>query len=382
GLVVAQFAISIFLIIGIITVNRQLRYIQNKSLGFDKEQVLILQLPNRAANDKIEVLKNELLSYTDITSVGASSNVPGERIPFLSVRVPGDDDQRIEQTEDGEDDSFAMRTWSAGIDIVDALGLEIVEGRDFSKEFETDPQSAFLINEAAVKEFELENPIGHNFEYLWGLDEPKKGKIVGVVKDFHYASLHHEVEPLVIHIFPQYVRYLLVKMKTNDVQRTVREVEKVWSANIPYLPMDYSFLDTSYDNLYKKEMNTGAILGIFTILAIIIAVLGLFGLAAYITEQRTKEIGVRKVLGASIINIIGKLSKEFILLVAIANILAWIPAIIFLRDWLDTFAFRTNLSIWVFVVSAFLSITITVITVSTKAWKSARANPVDALKFE
>ena len=382
GLVVAQFTISIFLIIGIITVNQQLNYIQHKNLGFSKEQVLVIQLPNRAIHEKVEVMKNEMLIHSDITFVDASSNIPGERIPFLSVRIPGEDDQRVEETENDEDDSFAMRTWSAGIDFVDVLGLDVIEGRGFSRDFETDATSAFLINEAAVKDFDLENPVGHRFEYLWGLEEPKRGKIIGVVKDFHYASLHHEVEPLVIHVYPQYHRYLLVKMKTNNIKRSLKKVEEVWNAHITYLPIDYAFLDTRYDNLYKKEQNTGAILGIFTILAIIIAVLGLFGLASYITEQRTKEIGIRKVLGASALSIIGKLSWEFILLVIFANVIAWIPAILFLRNWLDTFAFRTSMSVWVFIISAFFSITIAILTVSSKAFKSARRNPVEALKFE
>ncbi len=382
GLVVAQFTISIFLIIGILTVNKQLSYIQNKNLGFDKEQVLVLRLPDRAAQAKVEVMKNELLQHSDIKSVVVASNVPGERIPFLSVRVPGDESERREQTEENADDAFTMRTWSVGYDFLETLGLELADGRDFSKNYGTDEQSAFIINEAAVASLGLDNPVGHDFEYLYGLPEPKRGKIIGVVKDFHYASLHHEVEPLVIHFNDHYLRYLLVKLNTGSVQKTMAGITEVWADHIPYLPIDSFFLDASYDNLYRKEMNTGTILGIFTVMAIIIAVLGLFGLASYITEQRTKEIGIRKVLGATIPGIIQNLSREFVILVALANVLAWVPAFLFMNDWLNTFRFRTEISIWIFVISAVISISIAVFTVSAKAFNSASANPVKALRAD
>ncbi len=382
GLVLAQFTISIFLIIGILTVNKQLRYIQNKNLGFDKEQVLVLHLPDRSAKNKIEVMKNELLQNSGISSVAAASDVPGERIPFFTVRVPGNNSERHEQTEENADDSFTMRTWSVGYDFVKTLGLELVDGRAFSKDYGTDEQNAFIVNEAAVRELNLKPAVGHDFEYLYNMPEPKRGKIIGVVRDFHFASLHHEVEPVVIHIFPHYVRYLLVKLNTSQIQKTMADIEAVWNDHIPYLPIDSFFLDASYDNLYRKEMNTGTILGIFTILAIIIAVLGLFGLASYITEQRTKEIGIRKVLGASIPGIISNLSREFVILIAMANLLAWIPAFLFLNDWLDTFRFRTSISIWIFVISALISLLIAVFTVSAKAYSSARANPVKSLRAD
>jgi len=381
GLVVAQFAISIFLIIGVLTVNRQLNYIQTKKLGFDKNQVLVIQIPDIYASRKIEVLKNELVQNPGIISASASSDIPGQRVPFLAVRIPGDEEQNKEQAE-GDDGAISIRTWSAGFDFARTLGLEFAEGRDFSKDFVTDPDAAFIVNEAAVSELKIKNPVGHDFEYVYNVKVPKKGKIIGVVKDFNYASLHSPVEPVMIHIYPPYYRYLLVKISPINVRETVAGIEKAWRAEIPQIPIDYFFLDASYDNLYRKEMNTGSILGLFTILAIIIAGLGLFGLASFITEQRTKEIGIRKVLGASIMQIVSKLSVEFVVLVAIANLIAWVPAYYFLTDWLETFAFRTNLSPLIFVVSALLSLLLAFSTVSTKALGTARANPVDSLKYE
>ena len=382
GLVFAQFAISIFLIIGILSVNKQLQYIQNKKLGFDKEQVVVLEMPDRAAQAKMEVMKNELLKNKDIISVATTSNVPGERIPFLTVRIPGNENGGNNQAENEGDGAFTMRTWSAGFDFVETLGLEMQNGRSFSKDFGTDEQQAFIINETAVRELELENPVGHTFEYLYGLPEPKRGKIVGVVSDFHYASLHHEVEPLVIHIHPHYMRYLVVKVKTGDLRSTMAGIEATWNDHIPYLPINSRFLETSYDNLYRKEMSTGTILSVFTLLAIIIAVLGLFGLASFVTGQRTKEIGIRKVLGASLPGIIGNLSREFIILIALANLAAWVPAFLFIQNWLNGFSFRTNISIWIFAASAIISMLIAISTVGAKAWASVRANPVEALRAD
>lgn len=382
GLVLAQFTISIFLIIGILTVNKQLQYIQDKKLGFNKEQILVVQLPDRSSRQKIDVLKNELLKNSDIISVAATSNIPGERIPFLTVRIPDDDQEQMEGAAENEDDSFTMRTWSSGYDFLKTLGVEISGGRDFSKEYGTDEQSGFIVNETAVRELEIENPIGQDFEYLYGLPEPKRGKIIGVVKDFHYASLHHAVEPLLIHFNSHYLRYLLIKMNTVRTQETVAGIGEIWHDHVPYLPLDSFFLDASYDNLYRKEMNTGTILGIFTLLAIIIAVLGLFGLASYITEQRTKEIGIRKVLGASVPGIIKNLSREFVILIALANLLAWIPAFLFLNDWLNGFQFRISMSVWIFVLAGIVSMSIAILTITAKALRSAMSNPVTALRTE
>ena len=382
ALVIIQFAISVFLIISILTIKKQLNFIQNKKPGFDKEQVMVIQIPDRAALEKVEVMKNELLAHADIINVATSSNVPGERIPFLTVRIPGDEAQNMEGSEEDDDGVFGMRTWSVGFGLVETLRFKISEGRSFSEEYATDEEAAFLINEAAVRELELDQPVGHDFEYLYGLPEPKKGKIVGVLKDFHYASLHHEVEPLLVHIFPMFVRYVVVKLNTCNTKETVAMVRNTWGRHIPSVPMDYHFLDTSYDNLYREELNTGTIITLFTILAVIIAALGLFGLASYITEQRTKEIGIRKVLGASVLSIVGKLSKEFIVLVSIANVIAWFPAWYFLTNWLETFAYSTNPDFLVFVWSALLSLLIAVVTVMVKALKTATSNPVDALKYE
>jgi putative ABC transport system permease protein len=382
GLVVAQFSISIFLIIGVLSVNRQLNFIQKKNLGFDKNQVLVIQLSDKSAFEKLEVLKNELLQNTGVISAAGSSDIPGKRVPFLAVRLPGEEKKVNTKTENDEDQPMSMRTWSAGFDLVKTLGLEIAEGRDFSKESGTDPDAAFLLNEAAVRELEIKNPVGHDFEYVYNVKVPKSGKIIGVVKDFNYASLHSKVEPLMIHLYPPYFRYLLVKIKSGNTRETLSEIDQLWTRHIPGIPLDYFFLDSAYDDLYRTEMNTGSILGLFTILAMIIAGLGLFGLASFITEQRTREIGIRRVLGASVVQIISKLTREFVILVAIANVIAWIPAYYFIDNWLNSFAYRSSVSPWIFIVSTVLSLLLAFLTVSTKAFATARVNPVTSLKYE
>ena len=381
GLVIFQFAISALLIIGSITVYKQLIFIQEKNLGFDKEQVMVIPLSGRDVRANVEVLKNDFLTIPEILSASASSVIPGQRIHFLTVRIPDIAENNLEENEEG-DDAIGMRVMNADIDVVETFGLEIVDGRPFSRDFVSDPEKAFLLNEAAVREFELEDPVGKRFEYLYNLPEPKAEHIVGIVKDFHYASLHTEVEPLMIHVFPAYYRYLSVKMKTDNVQKIVETVEEKWKKVSSDIPFDYFFLDASYDNLYKSEMNMGKIVTYFTALAILIACLGLFGLASYITEQRTKEIGIRKVLGASMGSIMKALSKEFVVLVIIANIIAWVPAWYFLDNWLDSFAFRTNINLFVFGITALVSLFIALFTVSSLAWKTANANPVEALKYE
>ncbi len=380
GLVVFQFSISVLLIIGAITVYTQLRYIQTKDLGFNKEQVVVLNLTNTIRPEQIKSLKNEFRKEPSIVSATSSSVIPGERVHMLSVRFPDLREQNIEGNE--EEDIIGMRVINADVDVVETFGLEIVEGRNFSEEYGTDEQSAFLINEAGVKAFQLENPVGTRFEYLYGLRVPKSGNIVGVLKDFHYASLHSDIEPVIVQIMPQYNRYMSVRINPGDIKETLAKIENSWEAVFPNLPIDFFFLDTSYDNMYKTEMSMGTIITYFTILAIIIACLGLFGLASYITEQKTKEVGIRKVLGASIISIINSISKEFLVLIVIANIIAYLPAYYFLDNWLSDFAYRVNINLGVFLITSVLSILIAVLTVSSQAMKTARMNPVDTLKYE
>ncbi len=381
GLVILQFAISVILIIGSFTVYRQLVFIQQKKLGFNKDNVILVKTTGIQEQDKIDVIKKQLKQSSFVEEVAATSVIPGERAPFLTVRIPDMPREENQGNEEGED-AFGMRVMAADEDVMKAFGYELSSGRGFSREYGTDPNEAFLLNEAAVKEFKLENPVGARFEYLYGLQEPKRGKIVGVVKDFHYASLHSAVEPLMIHIMPVYYRYLAIRTNSGDVGKVVNSIEQEWYANFPDLPFEYFFLDNYYNNLYKSELNLKTVITYFTMLAIVIACLGLFGLAAYITELRTKEIGIRKVLGASYGSIVYSLSREFLILVIIANILAWIPAYYFLENWLDAYAFRISIGLGIFILTGIASLLIAVLTVGMQALKAAVISPAIALKYE
>jgi len=378
GLVILQFAISVVLIIGAVTVYRQLVFIQNKKLGFDKEQVVLLKTSGIHNREKLVTFKNQIKQLASVETAAATSIIPGERAPFLTVRIPG-----LEQEQGNEgDDAMNMRVMSADEDMLATFGFKISAGRTFSEEFGTDPEQAFIVNQAAVEAYDLGNPVGARFEYLYGLEEPKAGKIVGVVEDFHYASLHADVEPLMIHIMPPFYRYLAVRLSGENQLKTISTIEEKWHADFSSQPFDYFFLDSFYDNLYKSEMNLKTVITYFTFLAIFIACLGLFGLAAYITELRTKEIGIRKVLGASFGSIVFSLSKEFIVLVIIANMLAWLPAWYYLDNWLNTFAFHITLGVGVFVVTTLVSLLIAFFTVGAQSTKAAFINPSQALKYE
>jgi putative ABC transport system permease protein len=378
GLVILQFAISVILIIGAVTVYRQLVFIQNKKPGFDKEQVVLLKTSGIQNREKLVMFKNQIKQLASVESAAGTSIIPGERAPFLTVRIPG-----LEQEQGNEgDDAMNMRVMSADVDMLETFGFKIADGRTFSEKFGTDSEQAFIVNQAAVEAYELENPVGSRFEYLYGLEEPKAGKIIGVVEDFHYASLHAEVEPLMIHIMSPFYRYLAVRLSGENQLKIISDIEEMWHADFSSQPFDYFFLDSFYDNLYKSEMNLKTVITYFTFLAIFIAFLGLFGLAAYITELRTKEIGIRKVLGASIGAIVYSLSKEFIILVVIANVMAWLPAWYFLDNWLSTFAFRVSMGVGVFVVTTLLSLIIAFLTVGAQSTRAAVINPSQALKYE
>jgi len=381
GLVVFQFALSILLIIGVISVYKQLQYIQNKSLGFNKSQVVVIPYAGSMDHDKIEVFKNEIALNPEVISASGTNSIPGVRIHMLPFRFPDLAEENPEQFEEG-DDYVGMRSLSSDMDIFKTFGLEIIDGKEFSSFSPTEAEKAFILNEAAVKELELENPVGKRIDYIWGLEEPLHGNIVGVVRDFHYASLHTEVEPLVIMVNTPYNRYLSIRLQSENIAGIMPKLEQSWFNTFPNTPFEHFFLEAAYDNLYKTEMNMASIISFFTFLAIFIACLGLFGLASYITEQRTKEIGIRKVLGASITKIIKTFSKEFVVLVIVANVIAWFPAWYFLNDWLDGFTFRTGLSWWLFVAAGIISLLIALLIVGLQSYRAGRMNPVQAIKAE
>jgi putative ABC transport system permease protein len=272
-------------------------------------------------------------------------------------------------------------------DYIKTLGLDLISGRDFSKEMKTDKDHAFIINETAVKELGLGTPqkaIGETL--LWPTweksDSMKKGQIIGVVKDFHFKSLYDKVEPAVLQIYPNAYSKVAVKVKTAGIQNSLAHVKSVWNKFSPNYPLEYRFLDDSYVTMYKAEDKLKDLLSIFTAVTILVACLGLFGLAAYAAERRRKEIGIRKVLGATVQGVVMLLSKDFVKLVLISLLVASPVAWYFLNKWLEDFAYRINIGWWVFMAAGIIAVFIAVVTVSFQAIKAAVANPVKSLRTE
>lgn len=280
----------------------------------------------------------------------------------------------------GEDDQILLlNSLFVDYNFIEMLGLEVLEGRNFSKDFITDAQDAFILNEAALKRFGWESTVGKKIEYM----HFKTGTVIGVVKDFHYRSLHQKIEPVVISLIPsnQYIREISVKIKPDDLKSTLAFLKNKWQS-FNDRPFEYFFLDENFDRLHKADEKLGLIIRHFTTLAIFITCLGLFGLALFTTEQRTKEIGIRKVLGASVSGVVMLLTGEFTRWIILANIIAWPIAYYAIGYWLQGFAYHINMSPWTFLFAAILALFIAVMTVSYQAIKAAMANPADSLNYE
>ena len=367
-LVVFQFVVSIALIASTFVVHKQLDYMRNKDLGFQKEQIVIIPIHGGGLNLNYESVKNELMRHPNILSACATLRIPGTGFGSRPIRPEGA----------AENESIHVSDHWVDHDFIDTYGLKIVDGRDFSRDYETDAAEAFLLNEAAVQKLGWDSAVGKRL--VW--NNAKHGAVIGVVEDFHYRSLHNAINPLVIHIQPRGYLYISVRIKTEDVQQTLDFIRGQWQRFNSTYPFDYFFLDDHFDQLYKGEERLGKLFESFAFLAIFIACLGLFGLAAFSGEQRTREIGIRKVLGATVPNIVLLLSKEFLTLVLISNIVAWPIAFYAMNRWLRSFAYRIDLGVGSFVLATILALIIAVITVSYQAVKAALANPIDSIRYE
>jgi putative ABC transport system permease protein len=375
SLVVIQFMISIFLIIGTFIVYNQLHFMRETDLGFNKENVVLISFHGSAQDmdNKYLALKNEFSKNSQVISVAGANMVPG---------LHNKEQQGIRLKDMQPDEMIMARFISIDYEYVQTLGLEIKQGRNFSEAFSTDASSSIIINEKAAKSFNLADPVGYEIILPSRTGEIRLLKVIGVVKDFHIESLHNNIEPILLYINPNRFYTIALRIQPTNTQQTIQYLESVWKKLIPGQSFNYTFLDDTYNMLYNSEEKAGQMVTIFSFLAIYIACMGLFGLAAFTAEQRTKEIGVRKVLGASVSNIVQLLSKEFVKWVILANIIAWPLAWFVLNKWLENFAYRIDVSWWVFFLSGAIALFIALFTVSTQAIKAAIANPVDALKYE
>ncbi len=369
-LVVFQFAISTFLIAGTYTVYQQLNYVQNKNLGFDKNLMIMTWLfaTDRRLTDDYLNIKNEYLKHPNILKASASHSTMG---------YGGQLDRVFPEGRGGED--WRMRVMGVDEPFLDTYNLELIAGRNFSTVADT--SRAFILNETAVKRLGWTEPIGKAFG--WSAYNREKGVVIGVVKDFHNRSLHEVIRPVAIAMWQPKFNVLSLKIRGEDIEETLKYIGELWQKYIPEKPFEYRFLDENLARSYiMAEQRIGTLVTVFAGLAIVIACLGLFGLASFTAEQRTKEIGIRKTLGASVFNIVRLLSREFVILVLLADLIAFPLAYWIMNEWLAGFAYRIDLDAPIFVLSGLLTMAIAIMTVSTQAMRAALTDPATALRYE
>jgi putative ABC transport system permease protein len=370
SLVVFQFSISIVLIIGTIVVYNQLEYMRNRQIGYNRNQVLVLR-NTYPLYKQTNTFREQLLSIPGIENASVSNDLPTQN----SYSQNG---WFLDATLDANK-GIITGTYYIDEHYIPTLGMQMAAGRNFSKEFLSD-STAVILNEEAVKLFGFKEPLK---ETLYGTnnDQPAPFRIVGVVKDFNFSTMHNKVGPLVMQMANS-MGTIAVRLNTSNIPAVISNIESNWKRAVPGEPFLYSFMDADFNNMYKAEQQTGKLFMTFAIIAILIGCLGLFGLVTYAAEQRTKEIGVRKVLGASIGSIVTMLSRDFARLVLIASIIAFPLAWWAMNQWLQDFAYRVSIAWWVFALAGIAAILIALITVSFQAIKAALANPVKSLRSE
>jgi putative ABC transport system permease protein len=370
-LVTGQFAVSVGFVIGILIISQQMNFMRSINLGFNKDNVLVLSfiLPESPQQrlSKMEVLKNEYLSHPGITDVAMTSGAPSEIRGIVRGRVDGTP----------ANEAKLMVRVPVDYEFCKTLQIELMEGRDFSREHGTDLMQAFIINEAVVQELELESPLGKQLVL-----NNQKGTVIGVMKSMHWEPKRRVIFPMVFQVNPQAFFKMVVRINADDIPATLAFMEEKWKANITSRPFQYQFLDDLIDNLYKSERRLSNVVFNFTLLSIFVACLGLFGLASYTMEQKTKEIGIRKVLGASVFGVVLLLFKQFGKLILIANIVAWPLTYYWLHKWLQNFFYRISIGLEIFALSSVLVLVIAFLSISYQSIKAAISNPADALRHE
>jgi putative ABC transport system permease protein len=370
NLVIVQYCISIILIIAVITVYRQMRYMQTRSLGFEKENVVILPVRSQQIAKNYESFRNGLERSPQIISASASSEVPADsNYSNDGVKRPG------------SDEPINMIIFFSDYDYVETYRMELLAGRTFSRDFSRDKEGAIILNEAAAHKIGWmpEEAIGKKLKGAFSKDEVP---VMGVVKNFHFRSLRMEVEPMVLFLNPDYIRKISVRIAPGDIEKILNFIKKTWETAFPGEQFEYSFLDNRINQLYESEMKMKDLFVIFSALSILVACLGLLGLVSFTAELKTKEIGIRKVLGASTGRVIVMLSKEFVKWIMFANIVAWPLAWFMMNRWLQNFAYRIHIGTGILVLSAAFVLVISLSTVSYQFIKAASANPADSLRYE
>lgn len=369
-LVVVQFTLSIFLIISALIMTSQLRYLRNRDLGIREDQVVVIPTQGSPQGTQlVERFRNDLSSYDTFVSVAGSNE------------LLGNDRTYTESVVSYKEARVFAHYFFIGYDYCKTIGLEILEGRDFSRDFSSDPKESVIVNETLVKELGWDSAIGKQLKTYMGRKEPLT--VIGVAKDFHFESLRSPIKPAIFYIEPRnQAEFIYVKIKPEDIPETLGLLEETWKKNAPHFPFMYSFLDEEFLKLYRIEERWQQIVRNTSIIAIVISCLGLFGLSALAITRRTKEIGIRKVLGASVTGLTRMFSMEFLKLVLFANLIAWPFAFYAMHRWLQSFAFRIDVQLWIFLLAALIAAAIALLTVGIQALKAALANPIESLRYE
>ena len=371
GLVIVQFSISIILIVGTIIVNLQLKYLRNYNMGFDKENMIVLPAYGKVGKN-YQTIKNELRNIPGVLSVTAGRSAPTGNNNIGTECRPNGNINNL--------GAFGIEVNSVDHDYMNHFGVKLVAGRYFSEDFPGDFPNAMVINEKMVGSLGFKNAqdvLGKSYSIQLNEYKPE---IIGVVKDFNSSSLHNEITSQVFMTNPNWFKEFIVKVKSANMPLTINSMKEVWTKFFPQYPFEYNFLDESIDKMYKSEEKYSKVISIFSVVALFIACLGLLGLASLVTEQRKKEIGIRKVQGASIKSIVQLISGEFMILVIVSNLIAWPAAYFFMNKWLVSFAYRIDISLWTFISSGVLVLLIAMLTVSFQAVKAALANPVKSIE--
>lgn len=369
-LVVAQFSVSLVLIIAALLVRSQLEFIRDKEMGFDRDQIVVVPLHDNKIRQNPGPVLEELKSYPQILFAASSMHLPNDVGAMTTIKWLGKPEE--EQTW--------VKVSEVGYDFTEVYGIEILQGRSFSREFPSDEKGAFLVNESAKKiigdDFRLGMGLSH-----WGRPEPS-GQIVGIMKDFHLNSVHEEIKPLYIYLNPNRGQHLSIKIQGGRIPETIGYIQKTVKQFSPQYPFEYRFFDDLFNMAYTSEQKMEKIFSAFATIAVFIACMGVFGLSAFLVEQKRKEIGIRKVLGASVSKIVYMLSKDLMWLVLVANFIGWPIAYYAMHRWLQNFAYRTHIQGGLFLLSSVLIFFVSLFTLGFQAIKAARANPVDSLKYE
>jgi len=373
-LVIFQFSISILLIIGTITAYLQVNYFYNRPIGYNQDNLFVISTESNYVRNNLDSFKSSLYQNPRVKSVTTSGSIPA---------AENFSDQGFKSSE--MEDVISSIYIGVGYDFFKTYDMEFLAGRPFSKEFGTDTLNKYIVNEQLIKKIGIQNPeeaLGIEYGHFDSGSNFVKGEIIGVLKDFHFKPMDQEIEPITFVLNEDWMEYITIRYKTDDVSAFVNDMQNAWVSFFPNEAYDYFFLKDRYESLYIDETRMKNILLAFTMLAIFVGCLGLFGLAAFVAQQKSKEIGIRKIHGASIQNIMSLLTKQFTYWVLLANLIAWPFAFYLLDDWLANFHYRISMPYWVFIVSGLVALLLALITVSYKAYRAAAADPLDAIKYE